>query len=250
MIKKMLLYFLCFSLFLSIPGCKKKLPTTPDIPTVVLPTIAYFTANPELIMESTQSTLKWSTTNATAISIDQGIGNVDATGFMNVSPFDTTTYTLTAINSDGQVMASCTVEIMEFMALTISVIPESPIFLYDPELNITVSEFTVMMIETNGVGGQVDGLLIEAYDRALPDEPLHAQIFPGGIILPFGNFSIYCPLIILGKPDLIVLWIEATDDNGNTIARYYTWTITWTQNTGTMRFLKIVEGASHHKLIK
>jgi len=32
MIKKMLLVFLCLSLFLSIPGCKKKLPTSPDIP--------------------------------------------------------------------------------------------------------------------------------------------------------------------------------------------------------------------------
>ena len=32
MIKKMLLYFLCLSLFLSIPGCKEKLPTSPDIP--------------------------------------------------------------------------------------------------------------------------------------------------------------------------------------------------------------------------
>ena len=32
MIKKMLLVFLCLSLFLSIPYCKKKLPTSPDIP--------------------------------------------------------------------------------------------------------------------------------------------------------------------------------------------------------------------------
>ncbi len=35
MIKKTLLSFLCFSLFLSIPGCKKKLPTSPDIPEII-----------------------------------------------------------------------------------------------------------------------------------------------------------------------------------------------------------------------
>jgi len=139
MIKKMFLCFLCLSLFLSIPGCKKKLPTTPDIPTVVLPTIAYFTANPILIMQSTQSTLSWSTTNATSISIDQGIGNVAATDKTTVSPGETTTYMLTAKNSDGQKTASCTVEIMEFMELTISIIPESPIFLYDPELFLAVN---------------------------------------------------------------------------------------------------------------
>lgn len=33
MTKKLLLVFLCLFLFLSIPGCKKKLPTSPDIPT-------------------------------------------------------------------------------------------------------------------------------------------------------------------------------------------------------------------------
>jgi len=249
MIKKMFLCFLCLSLFLSIPGCKKKLPTTPDIPTVVLPTIAYFTANPILIMQSTQSTLSWSTTNATSISIDQGIGNVAATDKTTVSPGETTTYMLTAKNSDGQKTASCTVEIMEFMELTISIIPESPIFLYDPELNITISAFTVVMTETNGVGGQVDGLLIEAYET-YNHTLLHEEIFPGGILPALGSFSIYCPLEIAGKPDIIALWIEATDDNGNTIARYYTWTITWTQNTGTMSLLKIVEGQNHHKLIK
>ena len=70
MIKKMLLSFLCLSLFLSIPYCKKKLPTTPDIPTVVLPTIAYFTASPTSIMLDSSSTLSWSTTNATNITID------------------------------------------------------------------------------------------------------------------------------------------------------------------------------------
>jgi len=32
MIKKAVLFFLCFTLFLSIPSCKKKLPTSPDLP--------------------------------------------------------------------------------------------------------------------------------------------------------------------------------------------------------------------------
>ena len=32
MLKKTVLVFLCLSLFLSIPGCNKKLPTSPDIP--------------------------------------------------------------------------------------------------------------------------------------------------------------------------------------------------------------------------
>lgn len=36
MTKKMLLLFLCFTLLLTMPGCKKKLPTSPDIPDIPL----------------------------------------------------------------------------------------------------------------------------------------------------------------------------------------------------------------------
>jgi len=38
MIKKMFLCFLCLSLFLSIPACKKKAPETPDVPAIIDPT--------------------------------------------------------------------------------------------------------------------------------------------------------------------------------------------------------------------
>jgi len=110
MIKKSVLFFLCFMLFLSIPYCKKKLPTEPDIPTKILPTITSFTANPTSITLGESSTLSWSTTNATAISINQGVGNVSATGTVEVSPgLGTTTFTLTATNSDGSKTQSCTV---------------------------------------------------------------------------------------------------------------------------------------------
>ena len=43
MIKKMLLVFLCLSLILSIPACKKKLPSSPDIPAVITPTVQSIT---------------------------------------------------------------------------------------------------------------------------------------------------------------------------------------------------------------
>ena len=113
MIKKSVLFFLCFTLFLSIPGCKKKLPTQPDIPTKVLPTIEYFIATPEAISPGESSILSWSTKNATNVKINRGVGTVSATGTKEVSPEETTTYTLTAINSDGQKTASCKVEVTE-----------------------------------------------------------------------------------------------------------------------------------------
>jgi len=113
MFKKMLLVFLCFMLFLSIPACKKKLPTQPDIPTKILPTIEYFTATPESIEFGSEDvvTLSWSVTNATNVTIDQGVGTVSAKATTEVSPEETITYTLTATNSDGQKSKSCMVEV-------------------------------------------------------------------------------------------------------------------------------------------
>jgi len=101
---------LCIFLF---SYCGKKSPTTPDIPSIILPIIEYFDADADSIefMSDSIVTLSWSTKNATSVMIDQGIGNVDKTGNVEVSPEETTTYTLTAINSDGQKTASCKVEV-------------------------------------------------------------------------------------------------------------------------------------------
>jgi hypothetical protein len=84
--------------------------TTPDVKT--LPTISSFTATPATIHTGESSTLAWNVSNATTLSINQGVGTVTgATGSRTVSPTATTTYTLTATNSDGTKTATCTVTI-------------------------------------------------------------------------------------------------------------------------------------------
>ena len=55
------------------------------------------------------STLSWSVTGATSVTIDNGIGSVALTGTTVVSPTTDTTYTLTATNSAGSVTESVTV---------------------------------------------------------------------------------------------------------------------------------------------
>jgi len=248
MIKKMLLFFLCFTLFLSIPGCKKKLPTQPDIP--ILPTLEYFTANPTSIMLDDFSTLSWSTKNATNITIDHGIGTVSATGTKDVSPEVTTLYTLTATNSDGQNSTSCMVEIKQWAVLEFSTTPESPMFYYDVFSDTCTSDFTFNMTETNGIGGQIDSLLIGGFLTIDPESICSSQEFGGGTFDPFQTLSRYCELVIPCQPTIVLFYIRGIDNNGYGIDESTYFTITWTQSTGTMRFLKTVEGASHHKLIK
>ena len=74
------------------------------------PTISSFTASPTTITSGSSSTLSWTTSNATSLSINQGIGTVTGTS-RSVSPTATTTYTLTATNSAGSVTANTTVTV-------------------------------------------------------------------------------------------------------------------------------------------
>ena len=76
----------------------------------LLPT-AKLTASPSTITAGQTSTLTWSTTNATAVSIDQGIGAVSASGTTVVSPMNTTQYTLTATGPGGTANATTTVTV-------------------------------------------------------------------------------------------------------------------------------------------
>ncbi|OGE80631.1 MAG: hypothetical protein A2660_00790 [Candidatus Doudnabacteria bacterium RIFCSPHIGHO2_01_FULL_45_18] len=77
----------------------------------VPPTISSFTASPGTIVSGSSSTLSWSVSNATSLSIDQGIGSVSGSS-VSVSPGATTTYTLTASNPSGSVIANTTVTVL------------------------------------------------------------------------------------------------------------------------------------------
>jgi len=55
--------------------------------------------------------LRWNVTNATEISINQGIGRIDANGSRSVYPSNTTTYTLTARGPGGSAEMSATVNV-------------------------------------------------------------------------------------------------------------------------------------------
>lgn len=74
---------------------------------------ATLTASPQTIEEGESTTLHWTTSNATTVSIDQGIGSVDPNGSIMKSPTQTTTYTITAQGPGGMASASTTVIVTE-----------------------------------------------------------------------------------------------------------------------------------------
>jgi hypothetical protein len=73
------------------------------------PAIILFGATPPEINLGQSTKLKWGVKGATGVNIDQGIGEVSATGSVELSPSKTIAYTLTATNAGGTVSKSVVV---------------------------------------------------------------------------------------------------------------------------------------------
>ena len=105
---------ICLVLF----GC------TPAPPTVSL------SANPASVKQGQCATLTWSSTNASNVSIDPGVGKVDPSGSKQVCPGSTTQYTITAAGEGGSRTASTTVSVTA-LAPKVMIFPEAALFEFD-----------------------------------------------------------------------------------------------------------------------
>ena len=92
-------------------ACHKKTPPPPPPPPPppAAPT-ASLSANPNTVEKGQSTTLSWETSNATDVSID-GVGAVQASGSQQVTPADSTTYTLTAKGAGGTQTATARVTV-------------------------------------------------------------------------------------------------------------------------------------------
>ncbi|MGC2527703.1 MAG: peptidoglycan-associated lipoprotein Pal [Candidatus Acidiferrum sp.] len=98
-----------------VAGCKKKTPTPPPPPQQAAPPPAKPTvslsANPTTIDKGASSTLSWTSTDATTLTISPEVGAVSAQGSTSVTPSDSTTYTITASGPGGSADASARVTV-------------------------------------------------------------------------------------------------------------------------------------------
>jgi len=112
-------YFLLFCtiiVFSFLTGCTG----TPQDP----PIINYFNTDSGAITEGETATLSWTVTNATVVTINQDIDVDPSTGSYDVSPTETTTYTLTAFNDAGSSTAEVTITVsLAMVEKTITIQP-------------------------------------------------------------------------------------------------------------------------------
>ncbi|HLK67269.1 MAG TPA: Ig-like domain-containing protein [Bryobacteraceae bacterium] len=88
----------------------------------VVPVISKFTSSPASIAPGQSTTLSWTVTGATALSISPAPGTVTGTS-VSVTPAATTTYILTATNSAGPATATTTVTVTSSPSVSVTVSP-------------------------------------------------------------------------------------------------------------------------------
>ncbi|HYA17275.1 MAG TPA: OmpA family protein [Bryobacteraceae bacterium] len=114
---------LSFALILFASACSKKPPVAPapppapSQPAATAPAAPQrpqitFTIEPSSVERGQTAVMRWNVTNATGVSIDNGIGTVPATGTRNLNPTATMTYRLSATGPGGDASATATVTIV------------------------------------------------------------------------------------------------------------------------------------------
>jgi PKD repeat protein len=115
------------------------------------PTIS-FSATPNNIAPGQSSTLVWNTTNATSVTIDNGVGSKPLSGSATVNPLATTTYTLTAIGPGGTLTSQAMVTVSNRPSISFTATPTDIVAGSSSTLAWTVTNATTVSID-NGVGG-------------------------------------------------------------------------------------------------
>jgi peptidoglycan-associated lipoprotein len=122
------------SLLIMLTGCRKKSigPTPPPVapkaettqPPAAVPAPAIsLTASPNAIEAGQSTTLSWTSSNATTVSIDNGVGTVESSGSRMIKPMTSTTYKAKATGPDGKTaVAEARVTVTAPQAISVSAV--------------------------------------------------------------------------------------------------------------------------------
>jgi OOP family OmpA-OmpF porin len=104
-----------------------------------------FSAAPASVKQGQCATLTWSSTNASSVSIEPGVGKVDPSGSKQVCPTSATQYTISVAGEGGSKTASTTVSVTALAPKAI-IFGEAALFEFDkselkPEGKAKISEY-------------------------------------------------------------------------------------------------------------
>jgi hypothetical protein len=174
-------------------------------------TILSLTAEPEEIEPGDSATLRWEVLNAYSLTIDPGIGPVATRGARRVTPAATTTYTLTANGTGGEVTRSVTVTVNGTAPVEAAPASSADTARPVPRLADGKPDLSGIYIAERNVRLDAPPELLpgaETFRVQSDEDDLGAGVaclppgVPAATMLPF-------PFQIVHKPDLLVILYEA-----------------------------------------
>ena len=163
------------------------------------PVIESFAADSPTVGAGQSTTLRWSVTGATSISIDHGVGAVTGNS-VAVTPTDTTTYTLTAIGAGGTSNATATVTVTRPPVISsFTAQPASIPTGRSSTLSWTVSNATSLSID-QGIG-DVTGRTTATVTPGADTTYTLRVAGPGGTATRSTSVSVHAPFLHLQYDD-------------------------------------------------
>jgi hypothetical protein len=142
--------------------------------------VVTFTAVPESIAPGAEATLSWSSANATALSIDNGIGSVSTSGSITVSPTSTTIYTITANGPGGTVTVAAKITVVyPVPAVTIAANPKS----------IMPGQSSILTWESTNATAAIINQQVVPVNGSLTVTPTQATLYTINVTGPGGTAS-------------------------------------------------------------
>ncbi len=166
------------------------------------PQVIRFTANPSTVTQGATSTLVWQVQNATTVTITPTLNTVPLIGTQDVTPQQTTTYTLTATNNFGSVTMTATV--------TVTAAPP-------PAQNVAITSFTANPPVSPSPGSPVVLSCIATNATSVSISGAGALNSSGQVtVTPMVNTTYTCTATGTGPPATATVTVQVTPSTTST----------------------------------
>jgi len=150
-----------------------------------------FAGSPATVAEGESATLSWTVLNASAVSIDHGIGARGSSGSAAVTPPATTTYRLTAIGPGGNSTADVRITVLPAPVIVFTATPDAIYVGQSATLAWTTAGATIVLID-HDVGAQPPSGVLDVHPPLTTTYVLTAS-GPGGVRVAQATVTVKVP---------------------------------------------------------
>jgi len=162
--------FLMLVLLAGLTGCGKQGPSVS------------ISATPETINLGESSNLVWTSHDAESVSINNGVGSVALRGTKVVTPYRTTTYTISAVNADGKSESSVTVKVVHSQTIPVINVSADPDSIHPGQSSLLTwsTSNAYSLFVDNGIGSVPPNDYSITVQPAVTTTYMFEAIGPGG----------------------------------------------------------------------